>query len=219
MVSTAFSKQVFRVGIVTVSISIVANFTPVLYFWLFLGIIPPVADIFKIWGVAAAAFATGWIVQPISYFPVLGMAGSYIAWVSGNVSSLKLPASLMAQQAANVEPGTPEGEVISLMGLATSVFVSVSIVTIFVFIGSWLLPMLPPGVHKSLKYIIPAIYGGLYVFLCLKYLAMGLIIMVLAMLLISGAMIIGMPSWLVVIVNIILGSVISIIFAKRVKQK
>lgn len=47
-----------------------------------------------------------WFVEPISYFPVVGAAGTYMAFLSGNISNMRIPCASMAQVAADVEPGT-----------------------------------------------------------------------------------------------------------------
>ena len=48
-----------------------------------------------------------------------------MSWVVGSVVDIRLPAVNMAQEIAKVEPGTEEGEVISMLGVSVSVFVSV----------------------------------------------------------------------------------------------
>ena len=41
-----------------------------------------------------------WFVEPISYFPIVGVAGTYMAFVSGNISNLRIPCAMIAQKAA-----------------------------------------------------------------------------------------------------------------------
>ena len=86
----------------------------------------------------ASAYGVSWVVQPISYFPILGTAGSYIGWLAGSVGDIRLPAASMAQKVTGVEAGTHEGDVIGTIGTACSVFVSAGMITLFIFIGSCL---------------------------------------------------------------------------------
>jgi hypothetical protein len=208
----SFNARMIRVGIITVSAAIVANFIPALYVWWAYGVIPSIPDIMKIWAVAAAAYGVSWIVQPLSFFAVVGTAGQYISWVAGTVSTIRVPASTMAQKSAEVEPGTPEGDVISAIGIATSVFVSVGIVTIFVFIGSWLLPMLPKIVHKAFNYILPAIFGALFVNLSEKYFKVGASTFFAALAITVAAGVLKIPNWLVGILIITSGILLARVF-------
>jgi hypothetical protein len=125
----------------------------------------------------------------------------------------------MAQKSAEVEPGTPEGDVISAMGIATSVFVSIGIVTLFVFIGSWVLPMLPKIVHTAFNYILPAIFGALFVDLSERYLkvGMGTFLAAFAITIIAGVL--KIPNWLVGILIIGSGILMARIIYKMTNKR
>ena len=215
----SFNDRMNRVGIITVSGAVIANFVPVFYLWWNHGVVPTLPDIIKIWAVAAAAYGVSWIVQPLSFFAVVGTAGQYISWVAGTVSTIRVPASAMAQKSAEVEPGTPEGDVISAIGIATSVFVSVSVVTLFVFIGSWVLPMLPPLIHKAFKYILPAIFGALFVSLSERYLKVGASTFIAALAITIAAGVFKIPNWLIGILIIGSGILLARLFYKLANKE
>lgn len=159
----AFVKQCVKIGTVTLLLGIAANFTPALYMWLVVGVHPPVEDILKIFLVIASTYVTSWITQPITFFPLLGASGSYVTWLAGSGAEIRTPASNMAQKAAGVEQGTPEGNVISTIGVATSVFVSFAVITLFVFAGQLLIPLLPLFVKKSFAFILPAVFAAVVI--------------------------------------------------------
>lgn len=81
-----------------------------------------------------------YFIEPISFQPVLGIPGTYMAFLSGNISNLRVPCSSVAQQAAGVQEGTPEGAVISTVGVAVSVVVNTTILTIGVLLGQQIFP-------------------------------------------------------------------------------
>ena len=65
---------------------------------------------FPEWSAFAAALAiqlpssaSAYVYEPISYFAVLGIPGTYMSFLSGNISNLRVPASSIAQEAAGVE--------------------------------------------------------------------------------------------------------------------
>ena len=68
-----------------------------------------------------------WFVEPISYFPIVGAAGTYMAFISGNISNLRIPCAMIAQKAAGVEPGTDRDCSVATLGMAVSMIVNGSI--------------------------------------------------------------------------------------------
>ena len=53
------------------------------------------------------------IVEIFTYVPMLGAGGSYLSFVTGNISNLKLPCALDAMERAGVKSNSEEGEIIS----------------------------------------------------------------------------------------------------------
>ncbi|MGO3024360.1 MAG: hypothetical protein ACTIIH_14170 [Brevibacterium sp.] len=51
-----------------------------------------------------------YVVEPLTYFPILGPAGMYQAFMIGNVSNKLLPSAIVAQDAIGAKPGTRKGE-------------------------------------------------------------------------------------------------------------
>lgn len=64
-----------------------------------------------------SSFGVLWFVEPISYYPAVGQIGTYMAFLSGNISNMRVPCASMAQVSAEVEPGTHEGSIIATIGV------------------------------------------------------------------------------------------------------
>ena len=112
-------------------------------------------------GVAPIFWTVGFI-EVITFTPMLGTAGSYLSFVTGNVTSLKVPAALNAMENAKVKPGTEEGEVISTIAIATSSIVTTIIIAAGVFLLAQLTPILnSPVLKPAFDNILPALFGGL----------------------------------------------------------
>ena len=62
-------------------------------------------------GVAPIFWTVG-LIEVLTFVPMLGTASSYLAFVTGNLTNLKVPAALTAMENAGTKPGTDEGEVI-----------------------------------------------------------------------------------------------------------
>lgn len=209
-----FNAQITSLGIYTTAAALIANFAPAVYLAIGLGISPSLPDILKIWSVAAAAFGIGWVIQVVSFFPALGSAGSYIGWVAGSVADLRLPAVTMAQKAAGVEAGTTEGDVISTLGITTSVFVSVTIIAVFTLVGASIIPYFPAFVKKAFQFIAPAVFGAVYVEMASRDYLLGVIVIVLGAAVVFVAPKLGIPGWSLMAVGIVLAVV-----AARVKYR
>lgn len=112
-------------------------------------------------GVAPIFWTVG-VIEVITFTPMLGTAGSYLSFVTGNVTSLKVPAALNAMENAKVKPGTEEGEVVSTIAIATSSIVTTVIIAAGVFLLAQLTPILnSPVLAPAFDNILPALFGGL----------------------------------------------------------
>ena len=64
------------------------------------------------------------IIEVITYAPMLGTGGTYIAFITGNLINLKIPCVMNARQLAKTEIGTEENEVVSTIAVSVSAIVT-----------------------------------------------------------------------------------------------
>lgn len=127
----------------------------------------------------AAVFILGYLaiglIEAVSYAPILGVGGQYLAFITGNISNLKLPCSLNAQSIAKTEQGSEEQEIISTIAISVSSIVT----TLIIIIGLIPLALLGSQIVEVLKpvspYVVPAIFGGLGLVLLSKYFKLTII--------------------------------------------
>ena len=102
------------------------------------------------------------IIETITFVPMLGAGGSYLSFVTGNISNLKMPCALNALEQNNVSANSEEGEVISTIAIATSSIVTTIIIIIGVICIVPLTPVLEaPVLEPAFQQILPALFGGL----------------------------------------------------------
>ncbi len=173
-----YMPRMHKIGIITGILGVVTSFFPALLLAVVYGLLPPLPALASAFITALSAFGILWIVEPISYFSVLGPVGTYMAFLSGNISNMRVPCASTAQVAAGVEPGTEKGSIIATIGMAISVIINISLLTIGVILGSKVLSMMPDKVKDSLNYLLPALFGALLVQFGLrtKKLAIGILI-------------------------------------------
>lgn len=122
------------------------------------------------------------VVEFLIYTPMLGVGGSYLAFVTGNVTNMKIPCAMNARDIAGTEVGTPENEIISTISVATSAIVTTLVIVVGVILLIPLQPVLQSEVlAPAFDYVVPALFGALG----LKYFAKSLKIAVLPVTLMS----------------------------------
>ena len=104
------------------------------------------------------------IVEIFTYVPMLGAGGTYLSFVTGNISNLKLPCAIDAMERAGVKATDEEGEVISTIAIAVSSIVTTLIILVGVICIVPLTPILEsPVLVPAFDMILPALFGGLAV--------------------------------------------------------
>ena len=137
-------------------------------------------------GVVATApmyWAVG-IVEIFTYVPMLGAGGTYLSFVTGNISNLKLPCAIDAMERAGVKASDEEGEVISTIAIAVSSIVTTLIILVGVICIVPLTPLLEsPVLVPAFDMILPALFGGLAVVFISKNLKLSIapVILMLAL--------------------------------------
>ena len=122
------------------------------------------------------------IVEFLVYTPMLGVGGSYISFLTGNVTNMKIPCAMNARDMAETTVGTPENEIISTISTATSAIVT----TLVIVVGVLLIVPLQPVLQSetllpAFNNVVPALFGALG----LKYFAKSPKIAVIPLLLMS----------------------------------
>ncbi|MBQ8057785.1 MAG: hypothetical protein IJ275_05565 [Ruminococcus sp.] len=116
------------------------------------------------------------IVEVFTYVPMLGAGGTYLSFVTGNISNLKLPCAIDAMERANVKASSEEGEVISTISIAVSSIVTTLIILVGVILIIPLTPILEsPVLEPAFSMILPALFGGLAVVFISKNLKLSIL--------------------------------------------
>ncbi|GAB3485598.1 hypothetical protein [Nocardiopsis coralliicola] len=126
---------------------------------------------FSSWGLltaflaVAAVYGLIWFIEPLTYYPVLGPAAMYQAFMIGNIANKLVPSAIVAQQAIGAKPGTRRAEFGAVMAISGAAIVHIASLLVFVgFLGTWLIGLLPEAVIAAARdYIFPAIIGAVVV--------------------------------------------------------
>ena len=102
------------------------------------------------------------VIETFTYIPMLGAGGSYLSFVTGNISNLKLPVAINALEQLNVGTNSEEGEITSTVAIAVSSIVTTLIIILGVILIVPLTPLLSSkALEPAFAQILPALFGGL----------------------------------------------------------
>ena len=158
-----YLPKMHRIGKVIGVLAVIASFMPALILGLVYGLWPDWAALGTAALTAITSFGILWFVEPLSYYPVVGPMGTYMAFVSGNISNMRIPCASMAQVGAGVEPGTEKGSIIATIGMGVSIVINTLVLSAGVIAGQAVLSMLPAAVVSALNFLLPALFGALLV--------------------------------------------------------
>ncbi len=170
-------------------------------------------------GVIATApmyWAVG-IVEIFTYVPMLGAGGTYLSFITGNISNLKLPCAIDAMERAGVKASDEEGEVISTIAIAVSSIVTTLIILLGVIFIVPLTPVLnSPILVPAFDMILPALFGGLAVVFISKNLKLSIapVILMLVLFIFVPALNAGTVGIMVPV-----GVVVTVIYARILYKK
>ena len=123
---------------------------------------PSIPDLLLFGSGLLALYVPTAISEVITYVPMLGSA-SYITFITGNISNLKLPCALNALEMADVEQNTDAGDAVATVAVAVSSIVTTVIIVLGVLL---LVPLQPILESEPVKiagsYMLPALYGCLF---------------------------------------------------------
>lgn len=102
------------------------------------------------------------IVEFLVYTPMLGVGGSYLSFLTGNVTNMKIPCAMNARDMAGTTVGTPENEIVSTISVATSAIVTTLVIVAGVILIVPLQPVLQSEtLLPAFNNVVPALFGAL----------------------------------------------------------
>jgi len=164
-----FDENTYKFGriwyLVAVFLMLAVPFVISIYFnaW------PPLEKIFAGLLSVAPLFYTIGVIEILTYVPMLGPSGTYLGFVTGNVSGIKVPASINALKISGYKIDTPEGEVVSTLAIATSTLVNTTVLILGMLALIPLTPILESDLLAPMfANVMPAMFGALGVVFLLK---------------------------------------------------
>ena len=198
-----WKKSCIRIGTPTNLLAAFTAFIPVIYLCIRYDCWPDLSLILSAWALTAIAFGAFYIVEPVSYYASLGMSGTYLSFLSGNIGNMRVPCASLALDVTDSQPGTVQAEVVSTMAICGSIITNLIATTLAAFIGTAIVSLLPLMIKTGLQtYASAAIFGATFGNFALKQpklAVFGLGIPLICKVLQSY---VGIQAWLIIVLSV-----------------
>lgn len=197
---TEWKKSCIRIGAPTNLLAAATAFIPVLWLCATYDCWPALNTVLTAWGMVALSFGAFYFVEPISYYAALGMSGTYLSFLSGNIGNMRVPVAAMALDSTASQPGTLQAEVASTMAICGSIITNLVFTTLAAIIGAAVVSILPAFIVTALtKYAAAAIFGGTFGNFAIKYPKIAIFAIGIPFVL---KMTTGLPAWVLIVASV-----------------
>lgn len=211
-----YTRDITRIGRFTMILGLIVSLLPPAVMTWGFGFNPGLGAIIA--GAISQISVSGafYFSEPISYFPIVGRAGLYMGFLSGNLVNMRIPAAVSALEGSGYKSGTDEGAIMGTIGIGVSIWVGIAFLLLSVLAGQTVLAALPESFMRMLSLIIPALFGGVFAQFAIKSPKTGIFALVIAFIMTELVSFIpGQPSFIVTLVSVFS----TIAFAKRQLSK
>ena len=126
------------------------------------GVMPSMSGFLRGFATVGLIYIPVAIVEFLVYTPMLGVGGSYLSFITGNVTNMKIPCVMNAKDIAKTEPGTPEHEIVSTISVAVSAITTTLVIIAGVIMLVSLQPVLQAeALLPAFNNVVPALFGAL----------------------------------------------------------
>lgn len=162
MKKISYEQSIHRFGRTWNSAVILLLLAVPFFICMWFDIFPPANNLLKGLGMVAMIYVPIAIAEYLTYVPMLGANASYLVFVTGNLTNLKIPCAMMSMETAGVKPQNDEGEVVAGLSVATSSIVTLGIVFLGMLLIVPLTPVLQsPALKPAFEHLMPALFGAL----------------------------------------------------------
>lgn len=162
---SSFETQTSRYGSLTMAVGLILSLLGPLYLIFFADLQITPGMVWIAFLAVAAMFGVLWFVEPLTYFPILGSAAMYQAFMIGNIANKLVPAAIVAQSSIGAKAGSKRGDLAAVMAICGAATMHLASLLIFVgFLGTWLVSRVPADVIEVARlYIMPSLMGAVLV--------------------------------------------------------
>ncbi len=157
-----YRSRMHLYGRIFTILGIFVMFSVPILIWIITGVAPNANQL--VVGVVALSviYLPGGIIEVLTYGPILGTSGTYLAFITGNLINLKIPCVMNARELVGTEINTEENEIVSTLAVAFSSITTVLVMTLGIALLIPLRPILnSPVLAPAFNWVVSALFGAL----------------------------------------------------------
>ena len=160
--TSSYQSWVHRFGIVSSLILLIAMTAFPIVASAVYGLWPDLGQLWPGFIAVILFMAPFWPAETIGYMSVMGPGALYMSYITGNVTNLRMPATVGTINSLGIKPNTDECHTLAIIACGASVITTVAVIAIGVVIAAPLEPVLNlPAIQPAFNYVVPALFGGL----------------------------------------------------------
>lgn len=164
-----YEEKVHKLGRITLPIGLFATFLFPLTITFIYGVKIPIKIILSGFITIAPVMIIASLIEIITFTPLISSSGMYIAYLTGNITNLKIPSAVIAMENTEVISGTEEGDIISTIAMVGSVIASEIVILLgVILIVPLSMQLNNPMIKPAFEQILPALFGSLGAYYILK---------------------------------------------------
>ena len=157
-----FNRRTHVLGRIVSAITLVLLVGAPFLIGTFLGAMPDMGAVAKGFLSVGLVWTVSSVAEFLIYTPMLGAGGGYLAFITGNLISSKIPCAVNARDIVGTKTGTAENEIISTLSIATSSLVTIVVLALGVALLVPLQPVLQsPVLQPAFANVVPALFGAM----------------------------------------------------------
>ncbi len=157
-----FNDGLHRIGRITLILAVILLVAIPFVIGAINGVMPNFGAFLKGFANVGLIYIPVAIVEFLVYTPMLGVGGSYLSFITGNVTNMKIPCVMNSKDIAGTESGTPEHEIVSTISVATSAITTTLVIVVGVIMLVPLQPILQTEeLLPAFNNVVPALFGAL----------------------------------------------------------
>ena len=103
-----------------------------------------------------------WPAEYFGYMSVMGPGALYMSYITGNVTNLRMPATVGTINALGIEANTDECHTLSIIACGASNFTTIGLILVGLVLSVPLTPVLnAPALQPAFNMALPALFGGI----------------------------------------------------------
>ena len=162
MTKETFEKWVHKFGMGSSAILLLLMVAFPFAVSLIYGVWPDFAAITPAIVMIVLILAPYWPGETIGYMTTMGPGALYMSYITGNVTNLRMPATVGTMQSIGLKPNTDECHTMAIIACGASNFVTVGLLAIGLLLSVPLQPILySETLQPAFNFALPALFGGL----------------------------------------------------------